>query len=517
MLQYFIVVCCALVLALSTRAQALDRGGVCYDPYHHGKTYDNPSDQKLDIQQDLKRIRESGFSSVRTYAVLVGDIELAPLITAAGLHAAMGVPVHSGLDPHVIRDQIDRVIESAKTSHNLITTLFVGNENLVSGGSVSDLSQHLAYAQWQKQAAGLTFLKIGTVQRNTEYFHPPAGFQEIVNTLVDVAGVNIHPFFSPNTRASAGVQNLDNQWQALTGQYFGTTLALTEVGWPSAGHDGASGNTGTLAGAQTFYRDYERWAQEQEIPHHRRYFFQMFDQSYKLKQGQPTFEGHFGLLTDASVSKDILTPASSKATPVVENTNSKSKSKPASEPKPKPTSSKSTPVVGNTNSKATSTSTSKPSQSTKKTTGEKTPESYLKSNGKKKSYTFTSTTEKIQAALKLDDIEEEKAEPPRSSSHSSQEREDDEAAQQQTRAETTYLATTSRSSSSRSTYSIFAIVLGIVGIVLGSVVVLKMYQKPHLTTEAEETSESDAESSDTNDESMGQHLVQTPEDLSQHV
>lgn len=284
---------CHLVLA--------SRGGVCYDPLHRGlEQYSVES-----IQADLKQIKDTGFTFVRTYSSVFGEIKIAPLIAAAGLKAALGVPINNQ-SAKEIRRQLTAAIEAARKGQ--IDFLFIGNENLANKQSVHpSLLQYIQYAKKMVPES----VKVGTVQRNTEFLDPNhriRGFKELI-AQCDIVGINIHPFFTPKTPVSDAMRLVKEQWYQTVRTYnLGSKLALTEVGWPSAGE--VAQTHGSSTAAQRFFQDFNAWsAQAIPLPGHK-YYFQMFDQPYKLKFA-PEFEASFGLFSADGSSKYALTTASS--------------------------------------------------------------------------------------------------------------------------------------------------------------------------------------------------------------
>lgn len=146
-------------------------------------------------------------------------------------------------------------------------------------------------------------VKVGTVQRNTEVINYAgiAGWSELV-AACDVLGVNVQPYFNPQTTADNAINVLDNQWKAMEANFAGK-LMLTETGWPSEGT--LSGNVGSADGLKTFYSDYKEWSKSKSES----FFFQAFDTPYKTS----AFEKSFGLLTSDSVAKFGIAAAANAA------------------------------------------------------------------------------------------------------------------------------------------------------------------------------------------------------------
>ncbi|RLN64375.1 hypothetical protein BBJ29_007278 [Phytophthora kernoviae] len=237
----FFVPTVAGVIAFSAQVNA---NGVCYDP-NHGTGMTASS-----VAADMEIIAGKGFDSVRTYISKFGDVELGPIIAAAGLKVMLGVPYPQS----DYQDQMAAAIKAAQSGG--VSAIMVGNENLA--GSCSPPSDMISVIQSIKSQVPGGVL-VGSVQRNTEGIQCPgqSGWDELVSAC-DILGINAQPFFTPGTLANTAINVLSNQWQSMSGAY-GDKLILTETGWPSSGS--LLGNFGSTEGAEIFYNaseDYEQ-------------------------------------------------------------------------------------------------------------------------------------------------------------------------------------------------------------------------------------------------------------------
>ncbi|KAF1780341.1 Glycoside hydrolase superfamily [Phytophthora cactorum] len=283
----------------------VDANGVCYDPDHtSGKSAST-------VQADMKTIAGAGFSSVRTYISKFGNTEMGPIITGAGLTAVLGVPYPQS----DYQEQMEAAISAANAGG--VYAIMVGNENLAGASSVPS-----GMIDVINQIKSRVSCKVGTVQRNTEVigYQSISGWSELVSAC-DVLGVNVHPFFNPATTADGAIDVVDKQWQTMMSN-FGDKLLLTETGWPSSGS--VSGNTGSLAGEQTFYSALSE-----------KFYFQFFDVPSKPE----AYEQTFGLYTADSQSKFTMSQQQSPST-------STSQQQPATTPAaPAPTTASPTPTT----------------------------------------------------------------------------------------------------------------------------------------------------------------------------
>jgi glucan endo-1,3-beta-D-glucosidase len=314
--------------------------GVCYDPNH------NPSKSAASVAADMEVIKSRGFDHVRTYISKFGSVNMGEVISNAGLRMSLGVPFPAGDS----RDQADAAISAAQGGR--VVYIFVGNENLASSGGVpGDMFELIAYIKSKVPGN----VKVGTVQRSAEYLDRASsigGFTDLV-AACDVLGVNIHPFFNPNTNAQNGIKVLESQWNRVLNSGLPgiqTKLALTETGWPSEGSFG--GNFGSVDGTNSFFNAYKSWAGG--IADQNKYYFQMFDQPHRAGEG--AFEATFGLLRDNGQDKVSGFDGPKPPAPAIPST-------PAPTAAPTPTATPSTSTVNDTSSISASTSGSIDSES----------------------------------------------------------------------------------------------------------------------------------------------------------
>ncbi|OWZ18197.1 hypothetical protein PHMEG_0007759 [Phytophthora megakarya] len=277
--------------AITVFAAQVNAHGVCYDP-DHGSVGGAMTAES--VKADMATIKSQGFTIVRTYISQFGNTNLGLLISSCNVTSALGVPYPQS-------DYVTQM-DAALTAANIggVRYIFVGNENLA--GATQVPPEMISTIKNIKSLVPST-VKVGTVQRNTEVINYASidNWSDLV-TAVDVLGVNVHPYFNPGTTADNAIDVLNNQWTVMEAN-FGDKLMLTETGWPSEGT--LSGNTGSLAGTQTFYSDYKSWSSSKADS----FYFQAFDTPYK---GSP-YEKSFGLLTSDSVPKFDLASVSNGA------------------------------------------------------------------------------------------------------------------------------------------------------------------------------------------------------------
>lgn len=286
----------AFLLPISIMAQ---RGGICYDPVHVGPSVFSAET----IANDMIQIKANGFTHVRTFKVTYGNgMDMGPLITQAGLTAALGIPLR-GETTEESNQQLMAAIQAAQSGN--AGYIFIGNENLANQDIVPQ--QMLEYIQYAK-ANVPSHVKVGTIQRNTEFLDPNrnvTGFQNLLEEC-QIVGVNVHPFFTPNLDVNDAIYNVRDQWNAVMTIYgsIAHKIVLTEVGWPSGGNVG--GSYGDIQAAERFFNDFSAWSEP--FADDEKFYFQMYDQPYKGQYGGPEFETKFGLFTADGTAKFNLPP-----------------------------------------------------------------------------------------------------------------------------------------------------------------------------------------------------------------
>ncbi|GMF17436.1 unnamed protein product [Phytophthora fragariaefolia] len=277
--------------AVAMLAAHVSANGVCYDPNHASNGIMNADT----VRQDMNVIRDQGFNAVRTYISKLGDTNLGLAITKCNLTAALGVPYPQS--DYV--EQMDAALTAANSGG--VGYIFVGNENLAGAGTVP--KDMISLIKSIKSLVPST-VKVGTVQRNTEVINSAGitGWAELI-AVSDVLGVNVHPYFDPDTTANNAIDVLDSQWKVMEATSYATKLVLTETGWPSDGT--LSKNSGSVAGQETFFSDYKVWSKTKSET----FYFQIFDTPYKVN----TYEKSYGLLMSDSTPKFNIAAASQSA------------------------------------------------------------------------------------------------------------------------------------------------------------------------------------------------------------
>ena len=196
--------------------------GLAYDP-QHSTAY--PSQMVSIFTRDFQTMRDYGFSALRTYRTIFNNVKIATYAQRAGMRMALGVMLTDANR----ESQIEAAIEAAELYPNHVKYIFIGNEDLDPGrGSGISTGLIIQIIQRVKQAVRGAGVKVGTVQRTTEWVNP--GLMRGIAQASDVLGVNVYAFFTPNTPVSNPLATVQAQMNQVQRLYPSAKAMITEVG-----------------------------------------------------------------------------------------------------------------------------------------------------------------------------------------------------------------------------------------------------------------------------------------------
>lgn len=274
-----------LVLKIVSLMSAVMSMGVNYDPEH---VKNHPGDRTPvtveSILHDLHHIRSKGFTHVRTFHTKFGHINIGPLIQQAGLRASLGIKLDGNAE-----GDLHAAIEAAHGGY--VDNIFVGNENLAHHGTVPE--NMWSYLHRAKAATKHLPVRVGTVQRNTEFLARHVnGFGDFIGQC-EVVGINIHTFFTPGMNADRSFDQIRHNFgESMRRFNLWGKLVLTEFGWPTA-HSFHNNHGSAEVSARVLNKVFH-WSKSGGNAPRNPYAFQMYDQRYKGHHGKE-FEAAFGL------------------------------------------------------------------------------------------------------------------------------------------------------------------------------------------------------------------------------
>lgn len=181
---------------------------ITYSPYAN----DGGCKSASAIDTDIADIASKGFQNVRLYATDCSGLEnVGGSAEKHGLGLIMGVFIKAG-GVHTADSQVQDLITWNKW--NLIVLFVVGNESIFNGYcSAAELAAYIASVTSQVRAAGYK----GSVT-TTEPLNIIQASAGALCSVVDVVGVNIHPYFNSGVTADKAGEFLAGQLQLAEGK-----------------------------------------------------------------------------------------------------------------------------------------------------------------------------------------------------------------------------------------------------------------------------------------------------------
>lgn len=201
---------------------------------HFGITYtgyNNDSSCKSagDVANDIAKIAQKGFKSVRVYSTDCNQLEnIGSACKKHGLKMAVGVFI-DGSGIAGAKKQVDDLI--AWGQWELVEYVLIGNEALQGGKcSAADLAQFISSCKEALSAAGYN----GPVS-TAETVNIWEQYGDVLCPVVDFLGVQAQPFFDGKVKASEAGEFVNSQIQLAQNACPGKEAVNTECGWPHGG------------------------------------------------------------------------------------------------------------------------------------------------------------------------------------------------------------------------------------------------------------------------------------------
>jgi exo-beta-1,3-glucanase (GH17 family) len=279
----FTIVCLIIVLPSKSKPAASSSNGgysdnipdasgigVCYGAI-------NPSHE--DMVADFQKIKDKGFSVIRTYFPAFYGIPITDAAAEVGIKVLLGWPW---------KDQYadtykQQIIDAVTTYPDTVWGVCVGNEDT---STESEATLLISTANELKSAISGK-VPVGTAQKSDQVL-------DSLNAL-DFVGVNIYPYFSSTAAgwsqdADANANSLNSQISDMKDR-FGDKLVITESGLPSAGPGVATPSGGTAdftKDIQEKFYDAVKSVKDVQI-----FWFEAFDESYKTGLETEKYYGIF--------------------------------------------------------------------------------------------------------------------------------------------------------------------------------------------------------------------------------
>ncbi|OAX85267.1 hypothetical protein ACJ72_00355 [Emergomyces africanus] len=195
--------------------------GVCYAPYRS----DGGCKSAKEVDDDFSKLDK--YNVIRFYGV---DCDQVPKIVAAA--KKHNKKLFAGIfDINDLDNGLKTLIEGAKSSWSIITTVSIGNELVNSGQASADaVVKAVNTARSKLRAAGFQGAVV-TVDTFVALIANP----ELCKAS-DYCAANCHAFFDPNTDASRAGEFVKEQMKRVSAAAGGgKKTIITESGWPKSG------------------------------------------------------------------------------------------------------------------------------------------------------------------------------------------------------------------------------------------------------------------------------------------
>lgn len=278
----FTIVC--LIIVLPKPSSAANSSSVNYsanvpDASGIGVCYGSVNPSHEEMVADFKKIKDAGFTIIRTYFPAFYGIPVTDAAAEVGIKVLLGWP----WEDQYANDYKQQIIDAVSKYPDTVWGICVGNEDT----STEDKASKLMAAANDLKSAISEKVPIGTAQRSDQVL-------DSFNAL-DFVGINIYPYFSSTAAgwsqdAEANADSLNTQISAMK-ERFGDKLVITESGLPSAGPGVATPSGGTADFTKTIQDEF--FDAVNSVKDVQIFWFEAFDESYKT--GLET-EKHYGIL-----------------------------------------------------------------------------------------------------------------------------------------------------------------------------------------------------------------------------
>lgn len=207
---------------------------ITYTPYAH----DGQCKTQGEIQSDIKKISEMGFTTIRSYSTDCGVFQyVVPECQKYGLKIIYGIFLE-GAGKGTFSDYANQQLQEIKDKapKDSVAMVIVGNECMFNNNcQASELASYIDYVRKELQACGFpSDIAVTTTE-------PVGTWEEKGAALcdhIDVFTVQVHPYFTSSISADKAGEFAKQQLEqaakvcpgaAAKGKY------ITEIGWPKQG------------------------------------------------------------------------------------------------------------------------------------------------------------------------------------------------------------------------------------------------------------------------------------------
>lgn len=263
--------------------------GLCYGPHRDNENPDAGIQPTVsELSEDLAFIANLT-NSIRTYGI-TDNLEQIPILCQQyGIDCYPGAWI-SRYECENER-QIDSLIQIANLNLSHVKGLIVGNEVLLR----NDISEQ-KLIEFINRVKSSTNLPVATAEIWFDWLEHPQLAQ-----AVDILFVHIYAYWD-GVAVEEGANYVLEKWNELRAKYPDKTIVIGETGWPSQG--AIRGNAIPSEENQRRYlSDFISMAESHNIDY---FYFEIFDEKWKSKQGEGEAGSHWGLYYSNGSLKPLL-------------------------------------------------------------------------------------------------------------------------------------------------------------------------------------------------------------------
>lgn len=214
-----------------------DKWAITYTPY----TTEGQCKSASEVQSDIKKIANLGFTTIRSYSTDCGVFEnVVPECKKHGLKVIYGIFLEAGGEggkgpfSTYANNQLQEIIKGA--DKDSVAMVIVGNEALFNGYcSAETLAKYIVYVREQLQGAGFPKdIAVTTTEPVNIWEEQGAA----LCSAIDIFTVQVHPYFTSKVEASAAGDFAKEQLEkaaAVCPEAAAKGKYISEIGWPKQG------------------------------------------------------------------------------------------------------------------------------------------------------------------------------------------------------------------------------------------------------------------------------------------
>jgi len=261
--------------------------GLGYGPFREGQSPDYDVAPNTDqLTEDLKFVSKIT-KHIRIYGTKPPFDEIPRLVKTNNLGISVSQGIHLSKNEKENEDEIKAAVDLAR--RGLVDSIIVGNEVLTSSTLTKD--KLISCIREVKKSAP-SRVPVSTAELWSVWRDNPDLAKE-----VDFVVAHFYPFWDNQPIAGAAVyvlekyQFLEKHLREQTGRH-NLRIVIGETGWPSGGDPRGVGAVPSPQNQRKFFEEFTKVACKNSLPF---YYFEVFDEEWKWREGNSSWEGNFNL------------------------------------------------------------------------------------------------------------------------------------------------------------------------------------------------------------------------------